>query len=877
LACGYDTLAKVKQSAQLHLHGAKTVALATMSAVVGPSLNGATTAPSNNINEIFEYEKIIKLRDQIFAGSHPRLTVPAHAIRKVSPQAPSRPQVLPFSSEPSNVKLPGLQLTTNATRQTPSTISPLKTFPAQPAVSNPQPAQPTISGIDPVLLTKSDDLVRAETHLQRQRLERSLKDQFERKRTEARRWPNPQEAKPDFDLSAALARALEVAKPDLPAKPASPSDAASATDSFDENSFYSSKAPDSTPEQGARQRPSPPSKHQVQPIDVDDLDADGLVDRPGIPMQQVDMTDSPYKTIPRPEYNAASNAQPLYLQWQNRNISQASNTVDLTAMDPDEDDEPEYSPPEPMEQFPASAANGPPRFDARDQLRRPLRRYSELDQSGNGYGSPVQVDMRIVRNHITSPLAPQPNRVSPLAVAKAPPLSQTARARKDRHRPYQNGRPESRSSPEAPTQSVHPKKKRKVEKKKGAKNGMRGNQGDQFIKDEPVSPPPFLEKRPLVPVRQNPSSDSRSVLIEDQRQELAHLPTAERYAAASPRQVVYEMDPPTLHSEPRPYSRSARPLMRDDQDLRKVASMHNLRAEPAREYTEAVYDSPLRTRATSYALLERDPPPDRPLVYHESLPPYDRLPKPEERVIRSPAPVFRDPDTGIRYERRSMMPPPQRRLVLDEYGNETIYEMVQPHRASVAPRPMRPAELEAYNDAGYASNRATSVYAESIPEKRYAQEMPPPSVTYRRVVETPRFSSVETRPIIREQQLDSSRIQRSASVQVVDYPARQPIYLDDHMEHREARMSSVRPPAPRYDDVQPREIIQRVQSARPRGREESVFIDDRPQIRREYAAVEQPRYRTMVQDGRYFELQDREPIMLDDGAEDTRRRIVQRY
>src|SRR5271154_6738599 len=155
-----------------------------MSAVVGPSLNGATTAPSNNINEIFEYEKIIKLRDQIFAGSHPRLTVPAHAIRKVSPQAPSRPQVLPFSSEPSNVKLPGLQLTTNATRQTPSTISPLKTFPAQPAVSNPQPAQPTISGIDPVLLTKSDDLVRAETHLQRQRLERSLKDQFERKRTE---------------------------------------------------------------------------------------------------------------------------------------------------------------------------------------------------------------------------------------------------------------------------------------------------------------------------------------------------------------------------------------------------------------------------------------------------------------------------------------------------------------------------------------------------------------------------------------------------------------------------------------------------------------------------------------------------------------------
>ena len=104
------------------------------------------------------------------------------------------------------------------------------------------------SEFDPVLLTKSDVLADAEINAkikrQRTQFEKDLREQFEKKRLEARKKPSPSEAKPDFDIPAILAQVLEALKPPQP------KDDPSATDSFDENSFYSSRAPDSTPERG---------------------------------------------------------------------------------------------------------------------------------------------------------------------------------------------------------------------------------------------------------------------------------------------------------------------------------------------------------------------------------------------------------------------------------------------------------------------------------------------------------------------------------------------------------------------------------------------------------------------------------------------------
>lgn len=109
------------------------------------------------------------------------------------------------------------------------------------------------SEINPILLTKSDDLVRAELGLQRQRLERTLRDQLELRKQESKQKPSAQDTKPDFDVSEVLKQAQEIVRP---VSLTDPSETAGQNDSFDDNSYYSSKAPDSPP-MGDQPTPSP--------------------------------------------------------------------------------------------------------------------------------------------------------------------------------------------------------------------------------------------------------------------------------------------------------------------------------------------------------------------------------------------------------------------------------------------------------------------------------------------------------------------------------------------------------------------------------------------------------------------------------------------
>ena len=234
------------------------------------------------------------------------------------------------------------------------------------------------------------------------------------------------------------------------------------------------------------------------------------------------------------------------------------------------------------------------------------------------------------------------------------------------------------------------------------------------------------------------------------------------------------------------------------------------------------------------------------------------------------SPVYRDSEPEVRYE-PVPMPPPQKRIVVDQYGNE-FYEIVQPRR-TVAPQSMRPLETASYNENAVmrnASVRAPSVMRASYQDDRYVQEMPPPQTNTRRVTDIPRSVAPEVR-------YESRPIQRSASVAPADYPQSQQMYIDDRIASRETvRMSSVRPGANRYDERA--EMIRRVQSVRPEGREMSVFVDDRPQLRREYVPVERPMYevRRPVQNGGYYEVDENCTVVLD-GVADNRRYVTQRY
>ena len=817
----------------------------------------------SSINEVEEYEKILRIRDQVFAGSHPRLTVPAHALKKVSPRLPDVPSVpdqnhiefVPPAIDHSSSKLPGLQINNHAAEQT--TTNNIAMLNGSKSVPPSQPPQPTASGIDPIFLTKSDELVRQETVFQRSRLEKQLREQFEKKKSDARKRPHPEEVKPEINISVMLAKVMDAVKPLAMTNLSDSTRYASPSESVDENSFYSSRAPDSTPEEGALSENSPPTKHQVPPRILGNVDADDPVDQRMLQIQQVEKRNSPRLASSRPVRTIQSNIPFPYDLRQDRGMLLGVDTVDLTSMDIDDEDEPEYSPPEPAERYPSQNNDQTSRFDYRDPRSRPLRRYSGADQHEKRHGSPLEGDMRIVRSHITSPLAPQPSRVSPLAVAKAPPFLQNTRHRPDRS--YQNAGQfdHNRQSPDYAQAPENSRKKRKLDKKANRMKKRKGNTAGSpgtHIKDEPVSPPPFHDVQPLGAQKLRPASSNVPIYIDDEPvQQMRYLPVQDRFAQPLPRQVVYE-EPILPRSDPRPYSRAGvRPFMKEDQDLRRVASLHNMRTEPPVEYVDIAYNTPTRAKPPSYAAVDTPHTPHSAPVRSNREPTYldERHAARQDRAMGSPAPAYRmDPNLEVRYRTPVMLPPEQRRLVQDQYGNQ-FYEIITRQPAL----PQRSIDVESVNGNTYAhTDRAGSVFIEPTRETRYYPDMPPPQISYRRIGEMSRAPAVDARQIS-----DVSHLQRSASVQVVDYAPRQTNLADDRIVSRApVRIGSVRPQEPRYEEV--RLPVSRVQSVRPVEREGSVLMDDRSHIRREYVPLQpehQPLYRRVLQDGQqYYEVQE---------------------
>ncbi|KAL2008598.1 hypothetical protein VTN00DRAFT_6792 [Thermoascus crustaceus] len=855
-----------------------------MAAHEGPQLpvSGVPSAPPK-VDEVQEYEKILRISDEIFSGTHPRLKVPQQFVRKVTPRTLQTPPVTNSqvtTAEPSGTSQSKEQ------QPTPSTTRPANAQAASSSLSDPPstsaaaaPSRITMkptSEIDPIFLTKSDDLVRAEIQLQRQRVERVLRDQLDQKRQEARQKASAQEAKPDFDVSNVLTKALEIVKPVPP-----PSDIhgangnAAPSDSFDENSFYSSRAPDS-PQHGDQQQPSPISERQVHPVDMEDMTADAPVDSRSDELQRFEPANPCGMDMERQAYTVADKRLPPQKQSQNGPAEAAADKYHQTREPVDAFEEPEYSPPGP---------DIPPaeRRDTFNQ-KRPAANGRPADRGHNGRRSlsPAN-DVRVVRNHITSPAAPQPSRVSPLATAKVPSIQQQHR---DSRQGYQvelpTGHDSARTSPEAPVQQSMPRKRRRVQEPRDRPRQVLARRPavdspEPYIKEEPVSPPPFADIPPTYGQSRPPQERPVYIDIASPR----YTPVVDRREPPI-REPAYEVDrygrayEPEGHVEPgiaRTVSRlgSRRP-MRDDRDLRRVASLHHARQpEYAREAVEPAPNvNPRSVRASSYAVVER---PTQARYYDEPVPTYSRRYVPADEP--PPSPRFREAYVDEEPPPR-IMAPPRRRIVVDEHGNQ-YYETLPPKVQEMPPPPSRVTKVDPYAERAplrTASVRAPSIAEDPYGDRRYVQEMAPPQTTYRRVTDYP-GTTLERRPYARE--LDEREpVMRSGSVQVVDYP-RHTTYIDERDLPRErlVRMSSVRPPpVARYED--PREGIQRVQSVRPGGREVSVYVDDEPRRPREY--VERPVYAPArpVREERYYEDDDAGRMVLD-GTRDVVHRMPQRY
>jgi hypothetical protein len=203
-----------------------------------PLVNGTSVATEVH-REIDFLKQILQIRDDVFASKHPRIHLPPKVIEQVAPRPaqttpPSRPSAngtaAGAGAGASQLFPPRPDSSLQQTVQTPEFV-----HPAQP-IQRPYSAKSASSGIDPVLLTKSDHLIRAELQLKRQQIERLLKDQFDKKG----RGNDNEEREAHFNVEECLMQAhLRVPHVSGLQSTTNNSDGA---ESFDENSYYSSKA-----------------------------------------------------------------------------------------------------------------------------------------------------------------------------------------------------------------------------------------------------------------------------------------------------------------------------------------------------------------------------------------------------------------------------------------------------------------------------------------------------------------------------------------------------------------------------------------------------------------------------------------------------------
>ncbi|MCJ1486557.1 hypothetical protein MMC06_006734 [Schaereria dolodes] len=877
----------------------------------------AATRQNNGLagvdQELLEYEKIIKLRDEIFTGTHPRLKNPALATTNTS--------LYPIeSSSKSTAQLSnGITTSSKVTADDAPPLSYHSQHAASrlPLSSNPRQTSTSgtgSSGLDPIFLTKSEDLVRAEMRLERQRIERSLEEQCHQRRLALRQKAHDQDATPDFDVTEVLLQAQELVKPIILAENTGANGIASSSDSFDENTFYSSQINESTTEEAdeySKWRPHKPCKYffagsckkgdactfshdpafkqQLQrsgslTMGVDNFEAEESAgtrhQRRHSPLMDNQPTDA---NISPPE--ASRTGEPDRRSGAQNNTERGPHHTQ---------DESAYSPPSYEEQSSHHRATRPRQSDGQEvsaYSHRDLVTFAESSKAPNTLRrgariSPLSHDIRIVRNHITSPVAPQPARVSPLAVAKVPQISQIQCEDSERHissRP----RPRPESVHESPNGRVKPinTRKRRRDPESGEKTRSfivrrRIESPEPYIKEEPLSPIPFLEgsgerqsrhrqvgKTPLLVDTAAPYSAER----------IAYPRRSSEYKQRS---NVGENTPSTP-IVPRVVSRVGQHYeVHEETDLRRVVSARHLQRARSPITSSMTFVAPdiQHDRAASQSYLVQP--------NAEHLPQYRSSVQPQPasmtRRDRSLSPLPQQTQYSPAPQEISPMAPPPRRIVVDQYGNK-YYEspVVADRRASVAPPSHGRSDVVAPYDQTI--SRHSSVYPRNLKshdDRGYIQRIASPGPTSPRYVEylpaaEPLNASGRQRIY---EPVEKAYVSRRESTRLGDYPrVRQTSHYEEIAKPREelTRMRSVRPIEMPYES--PRDHVLRVQSVRPEqerivslsGRRELVHPATRQLSLRAEDEFTKPTSYMVPERPRYQYIQEaQEPRYIDDDEED---------
>jgi hypothetical protein len=802
------------------------MALAMTQEASVPNGAGLTAA---ELREILEYEKIVQFRDAVLAGTHPRIKIPPHLAGK---QVNNSTRSLPSPNHSTSVRASAPKPTNRSVSGTHYEMSSL--YYNSNTSPNNQRAGTSVYGmihskseINPILLEKSDDLIKAEIQLQRQRLERSLREQIEQQRLAAKLQTS--EGVPNFDVAEVLSKALAIVHPSTTAE-VEPSVGARSTgsDSFDENTFYSSQHDTPVPSSSSQGHQEP---LEVQAGGADDHSARIYSTNIQIGDRDVVMTGASLSTnnhLPGQSNSQAQlsslqqgsqDAAVHYEQAREMEASDSSNSLRQTG---------ETSKVRAQDKRPNTVS-----ILQNNHLSRFATMGSWLDFCEYDVDETVQTasdellrqafendnESQLIRAHNLSPFAPQPARVSPLATARNPPvLRETLPADEAPAAQVAALRQSGISSTDSSPKGVKPSKKKEKKKKRKApsKDGV-PTPDSPYIKPEPRSPSPYaIAPLPRPQKRQRQTGQYGGELNYDEpRYEGIRERVKERVPERYKEPQAYERYEERYEIEPRRPEPTYQRVERDDVEYRRIDNGQYAR----RPQSPAVYALPYATgevrsvRAASHAIVDRRPR-EEPVYYREPLPRASVRPDADRERSRSP----------IVRERRSPIPmgPPRQpvRIIVDAYGREYIDpNPTSSMRQSVAP-PARYRDAEVVYERApirTVSGRAPVEYEEDGVIYRRPLS---PAVVPRRVVTQPEYAVPEHRAY-RQREYSARPMAPPGEdyIQLRGAPERrQTSHFDEAPREHIPRAASVRPaPAESVRYEIPREYVSRVQSVRPEG------------------------------------------------------------
>lgn len=733
------------------------------------------TAPSEEEeHQLRECERILRFRDEVLSGAHPRIKVPAHlvAAKKSSESrspgslaiaAPSGPAALmnnvPTGPKSASAKVAspvnGSQIANNhrsfngnahrsvtaasnivsshaASFGSTSSISGIPTG-AKAATTTRYREASGGAQFDPVLLTKSDDLIKAEIQLQRKRLESALGEQLQQHR--AAKNSHAAEALVEFDLADVLMKALKLVQTSALAQADAnlAANASGTDDSFDDDTFYSSKH--DTPESHQTHRlPDCDESGEAQAREDSHYEPPMVIEASPVPEQQSAVAMPPFVLssanatqpqqhrahqilVPDPRDRAAATYSGGYQTGAQVAGTRNTNNVPMEITSSQESGEASSSR--------DSGLVGGDQPTARPHLESVTQQL--IDQGFGRRQSPI------LRAHNLSPFAPQPAHVSPLATARQPPgprpdappaqatPAQVVALRNDRS----NG-----SSPESSPQGGKPNKKGKKKNKRKADRMATNTVPSPYIKPEPRSPSPLTAPQFTRPNKRQRQAQRPAQPGYDQPriEEPVEIVAPHGY----PSRVYREERVASGYSSPsgqRPRQESRHMIVaeppryeRDYHDgLRPAEAIQYLRRSPPGAPAYPYAPSEVQTiRSVSRAAAERPYPyydvRDAPRAVVRQVADRDRSRSPVMAEDRSPA---------------VMGPPrlPRSRIVhVDEFGREYLDPASRPEgvvtRRSVVPRPVYDDREEYYE-----MPRSTTVIRRSVaPAGAYGE----PEVIYER-------------------------------------------------------------------------------------------------------------------------------------------------